>query len=436
MEFRYIEDYKPMEDLNLREELVKIIRKHIAKREPGDQGTRRDSAWMRSDKMRQKRMHEAFQARTFAQETSWVEQLTTIIGELEEKPEWKTTLEKFHLGNQGDLKRLGDWKKSYSREYNYLVPIAVIQDMLDNNHMTLLEVFEEATSPGKRYSKYNWRREDLERLEGKKEEKTQQEEENPPKKMRPRGEQTVQRMLGSLGGTQLEDDLENQDQRPKMILKANGRFLSTITETNLDHLGLSYSASITNKIKSPGNITQEINFYGKNKSRTTVFKRVPEVPEDMENRILSLLKDGKTMQQAEIEIRNAKPRDEKTEKNEEFYMAQENAITDRQRDRIWRKCNICEEFGYRWEFQANLRQRHFWNFHSKSMKVEMVTLKKGEKDERKQKFVEALMPVVKIQHLNMGEKRKMKHTKPLPVETQMKHKERYMKKAAEIEEEA
>ena len=108
-------------NMNLREELVKIIKIRAGE----GPGQRRASDWVRCKKNRDRRMTEAFEAVKHAEKGSWVEQLSSIIREFEEKPEWKSTLEKLKFGNQVNLKRLGECKKDYKGQFNYLAPIAV-----------------------------------------------------------------------------------------------------------------------------------------------------------------------------------------------------------------------------------------------------------------------------------------------------------------------
>ena len=107
--------------MNLREELVEIIKIRAGE----GSGQKRASDWVKCKKDRDRRMAEAFEAVKHAEKGSWVEQLSSIIREFEEKPEWKSTLDKLRFGNQVNLKRLGECKKDYKGEFNYLVPIAV-----------------------------------------------------------------------------------------------------------------------------------------------------------------------------------------------------------------------------------------------------------------------------------------------------------------------
>ena len=181
---------------------------------------------------------------------------------------------------------------------------------------TLLGALKEATKHGVLYSQYNWVKEDIERMEGKQKEKEKKEE--PPKEKRKRGERKVSRVVKVLTGVLEQDEI---------VLKANGHFLKSLTEWNLDHNGVSFSAAVTRNICTPGNRTLEVHFFSN--SRTTIFKKEPL---NMEDKIWTLLKEGKTKEDAKNEIiektkmRNTKKEGvEKEEKSEEFYMSADNA---------------------------------------------------------------------------------------------------------------
>ena len=411
----------------MREELLKNIKAHIASKEPGK---RRKSVWIHKRKERDRMFDRAIQATTNIEEGGWVDQLTSIIEEVENKPEWGSTLKKLQFGNQGKLKELIQWKRGLSdREFNRLVPVAIILGMMaEDSSLTLLEALKEASRPGDKYSQYNWVQEDLDRLEGKQDQEQEQEEERDPpeQKRRPRGEGRVSRVMKTLSGAK-EDGI---------ILKANGRNIHKLSEYNLDFNGVSFSSAVTRNIHTPGNKTLEVQFFSK--SNTTLFKREPE---DMEDKILTLLKEGKTPEDARIEITEmatllkTRKGDEKDEKNEDFYRLEENANTGK-KVRIWKRCNICEWSGHRWEIQEGLMQRHLRRFHEESMKTDMLDLSKGQSQEtmkRNKELVKELTPVVKIQHLKNEKKRDKKHYEPLEADPQRRFKKKYLKEKTEGE---
>ena len=415
------------QELNLKEELLKNIKAHIASKKPGK---RRKSAWIHKRKERDRMFDRAMQATSNIEEGGWVDQLTSIIMEVGSKPEWGSTLKKLQFGNQGKLKELIQWKRGLDREFNYLVPVAIILGMMaEDNSLTLLEALKEASRPGDKYSQYNWVQEDLDRLEGKQdqEQEREEQEQDPPKqKKRPRGEGKVSRVMKTLSGAK-EDGI---------ILKANGRNIHKLSEYNLDFNGVSFSSAVTRNIHTPGNKTPEIHFFSK--SNTTLFKREPE---DMESKILTLLKEGKTPEDARIEITQmatlleTRKGDEKEEESEDFYKLEENANTGK-KVRVWKRCNICEWSGHRWEIQEGLMQRHLKRYHDESMKIDMLDLSKGQDQEtrkRNRDLVKELTPVVRIQHLKIEKKRVKKYLEPLEADPQRRFKKKYLKKKAEGE---
>ena len=424
------------QELNLKEELLKIIRAHIASVEPmkekGSAWThrKRTSGWIHTHKTRLRMYEKAMRALTRMEEGGWMDQLTTIIKEFEEeaedKPEWKSTLEKLKFGNQGSLKELGQaWKSGSTHEYPYLVPVAMILGLMEeDNSLTLLEALERATSPGKKYSQYNWVQKDLDRLEGKQDQEHEQENQekgkkSPPKEKRKRGGERVKRVMQSLADT--KDD--------GIALKANGRNLLTVTERNLDYNKVSFSTAVTRNINTPGHKTPRIDFFSK--SRTTIFEREPE--EDIKEKILTLLQEGKTRQDAAIEIAEKATLlktwkgVEKEEESLDFYKSEKNANKTK-KARVWKMCMICHDFGYRWEIQEGLMQRHLKNFHKESLKTDMLDLSKGQSQEalkEKKELVKTLTPVVKIQHLEPEEKRELIFKEPFKADPLRRYRKRY-----------
>ena len=405
--------------INLREELVNIIKIRAAE----GPGQRRNRKWFRSKNDRRRRMGEALIAIEDSDDRSWVEQLSEIILEFEGTPGWESTLEKLKFGNQVELKRLGDWKNEYKRDFNYLVPVAVIQDLMEdeNKPMTLVEALQEATKNGKAYSQYNWVEEDVARLEGRQREK-KEEKQDSPKEKRKRGEGRVSRVMKMLQGA-LEDGI---------MLKANGHLLKTLSERNLDNNGVTFSAAATRHIYTKGNRTFEVHFF--KKSRTTLFKKEPT---DMDDKITALLKEGKTKQEAEDEImevtklrenkngKRGKTGDEKEEEAEDFYMSADHANT-RKKATVWKSCNICYHLaGKKWEIQETNIRRHFQRYHSETMKMELL---QGQKT-----LIRQLTPVIKIQHLESEKKRHWKeaHHEPAEADPKRRYKMRYLKEEPE-----
>ena len=437
IEFKNILNRNNMEqELNLKEELLKNIKAHIksskdALKKGEDPGEKRKSAWIHEKKTRDRMFHTALGALEDYEEGSWIAQLSMIIKEVEDKPEWESTAKKLLFGNQGKLKELRMWRKDLPTEYPYLVPVAIILGMMEeDSSLTLLKALEKETSPGISYSQYNWVKEDLLRLEGNQEQEQDQEQnqKEPPKERRDRGEGRVSRVMKNLSGAQKDG----------ITLKANGHNLKKLSEHNLDFNGVSFSSAVTRNIYTPGNKTTEIHFFSK--SRTTIFKRESE---DIESKILNLLKEGKTLQDARIEITEmatlleTRKGDEKAEESEDFYKSAENAHTGK-KARVWKRCNICDYSGYRWEIQEGLMQRHLQKYHGESMKTDMLDLSKGQSKEtlkRKEELVKELTPVVKIQHLEQEKKRETakKHYEALEADPQRRFKKRYVKEKAEGE---
>ena len=276
--------------------------------------------------------------------------------------------------------------------------------MLDQSEpKTLLGALQEATKHGILYSQYNWVKEDIERMEGK-QKKEKEKKEDPPKEKRNRGERKVSRVLKVLTGALEQDNI---------ILKANGHLIKTLSEQNLDHNGVSFSAAVTRNIYTPGNRTLEVHFFSN--SRTTIFKKEPI---NMEDKIWTLLKERKTKEDAKNEIiekikmRNAKEGDEKEEKSEDFYMSADNANT-REKATVWKRCNLCYYMASRrWEINESIMQRHFKRYHEESMKMDLLELNKEQSHETKNRnteMIKQLTPVVKIQHLEPEDKREKKH---------------------------
>ena len=411
--------------LNIKEELIKIVKIRAAEG-PGQE--RRDRKWFTTKQGRERRLARAYEAVNNPEPGSWVQQLSEIILEfeykLENNPEWKSTLKKLKFGNQVKLKRLGDWNQDYKGEFAFLVPVAVIQDLMEDEDqpMTLIEALQEATKNGKAYSQYNWVEEDVARLEGRQKEE-KEEKQDSPKERRKRGEGRVTRVMKMLQGA-LKDGI---------MLKANGHLLKTLSERNLDNNGVTYSAAATRHIYTKGNRTFEVHFF--KKSRTTLFKKEPT---DMDDKITALLKEGKTEQEAEDEImevtklredkdgKRGKTGDEKEEEAEDFYMSADHANT-RKKATVWKRCNICYHLaGKKWEIQETNIRRHFQRYHSETMKMELL---QGQETG----LIRQLTPVIKIQHLESEKKRHWKkaHHEPAEADPKRRYKMRYLKEEPE-----
>ena len=422
--------------MDFKTELLQIISMQVEKYKHclkiGEEGEKRNMDWVKNKRERDRKLEETSVAITRAEEGSWVEQLTTIIKQVEQRPEWSSTLKKLQFGNQVEIKRLGGWNKQLGGDKNCLIPVAILQDLMSGEKpKTLKQALLEATSPGIKCSKYNWTEEDLRRLKGteKKEKKRRKEvEQEPAKKKRKRGEDRVRRVMKTLA----------QALKDGVAIKANGRNVKTLSELNLDRNGVSYSSAVTRNLYTPGNKTTGVHFF--KKSLTTIYEKEPE---EMKEKIKTLLKEGKTQKDAENEILKKAVKkaesevgeektkgDEKEEKDEDYYMKESSANTKTHgKPTKWRRCNLCKELaGKTWEIQESSMQRHLKNWHSKTLRMEMLEVNRNQNPEnrkRNEKLVSQLTPVMKIQHSEPEEKRELKHLKPL--EADMRYKIRYTK---------
>ena len=433
--------------MNFKENFIKIIKKQVREEEErrtnkGDEdNTESESVedrpkgreWVRIKVERDRMLQQALEAIRNHKKGDWVEQLCSLIRDIEENPEWTSTLNKLQLGNGAEFKRLTNWKEDFPKQINYLRPVAILLGLMSGEDpMTLWDALEEATKPGKKYAKYKWNKTDIRRMEGEEDEKGKEQQEvehQPPRQRRRRGEAKTIRVMKTLSQA-----LDNDN----IVLKANGRYIRTLSEANLDRNGVSYSSAVTRNLYTPGNTTTEVHFF--KKSLTTTFKKEPQ---NIDERITDLLREGKSIDDAKLEIlrklekksgkKKQKKGDEKEEKEESFYMTESGTTSKTGKPINWRKCNICARLTkMKWEIQDKTMQRHLRNFHEKSLKLDMLEVKREQTPERRkrnERLVKQLTPVIKIQHTHLEDKRKGDPKEPL--EADIRYKRRYIKEAEE-----